>query len=51
MKQAVVIVNPHSGKGKNKETIDETSSKYLSLFIRLLIQNMQVILLKICQRK
>ena len=32
MKQAVVIMNPHSGKRKNKESVDNT--KFLSLFKR-----------------
>lgn len=32
MKKAVVILNPHSGKGKDKKKIDEKDSRYLSLF-------------------
>ncbi|MCI8588982.1 MAG: hypothetical protein HFG40_04945 [Bacilli bacterium] len=34
MKQAVVIINPYSGKRKAKETINESSSRCLSLFKR-----------------
>ncbi len=32
MKQAVVIINPQSGRKKNKNSFDENSSRFLSLF-------------------